>query len=363
MADIDKLWQDVSAAIASGKPGDVLLFQALWDDVQFIKQWVGHNFIGGAVRDHNHDGVNSAAIQIGSNAVRNGSFEDGLAGWTATQYSGGTVAGSTTGHMDGQKCVAITSTSITTGGGDLLSDEYIAVTGGELRLFLLAVKGSVAGIASKAEVIWYDEAKAQVSASQLYATADTRTTRRLCVRRIAAPAAARYCRIKLIGGTPTLGSATGTVYFDGVRVGDPAQLGGEQIFTASGTFSAIWGDVFVLAVGKGGDGWIGPDQNTVGAGGQGGGSAEGWTTISDDVAVTVSATVSSFGTAFTANAGYGYQGTANNGTATGGLARTGQTGSPNGPGGASRLGASGGDGVAGTYGSIPGVPGVVVVRW
>ena len=49
-------------------------------------------------------------------------------------------------------------------------------------------------------------------------SADTPTAVTLASDAPAAPAAARYCRIELVGGVPGSGSATGTVYFDMVAV-------------------------------------------------------------------------------------------------------------------------------------------------
>lgn len=348
---------DLTAASEQGDPLDVLLLAALIGNLEYLLA---------QLQTHDHDGADSALISVGPNLVRNGGFEEGLTGWTPTTYAGGTVVSSTTGHMEGAKCLAITSTSLATGGGDVVSEEYVPVTGGDTKQFVVSFSGSVAGIAAKAEVIWYDSAQAQISASQMFANADIPTSKRTCIKKLAAPANARYCRMKLTGGTPGQGTSTGTIYFDGARIGDPAVIGGEQLFTASGTFSAIWGDVEVELQARGGDGsadYAGPD----GAGGGAGGAVIGSLVINGDTAVTVggagaatsigslSATAGSNGVIASESVpsvpGAG-------GVGSGGTINITGMGGSGGQGGASLFGKSGGDRPSGA-----GVAAFVRIRW
>ena len=83
------------AAVDPESPVDTQLVTGLRDNIEFAIQWLGHSFRGAAVQDHNHDGINSTLLQVGSNAVRNGSFEEGggsTSGWTLTNFTGGSNA-------------------------------------------------------------------------------------------------------------------------------------------------------------------------------------------------------------------------------------------------------------------------------
>lgn len=174
----------------------------------------------GATQDHNHDGSNSALIPVGANYLRNGSFENaGTAGWTITQYSGGTVETNTANAMDGNTALAFTSTVAANGGGDAVSNEYVTVTGGNFYPLSGVIKASVAGMYNKAELIWYDGAKAQISASTIYNSTNTPKSATPFTAAVLAPTLARFVRVKITGGVPNASSTTGTVYFDGLTLG------------------------------------------------------------------------------------------------------------------------------------------------
>lgn len=178
--------------------------------------------------------VADTAANMGPNYLRNGSFEDGLAGWTATAYVGGTVASSTTAHMNGAKSLAITSTVLANGGGDVVSNEYTPVTEGEFYSLYGDVRASVANISSKIEIIWYDSTKAQVSASLVYSSINTPTAFAHVGTQRVAPATARFMRVRAIGGEPALGSAVGTINFDGFALGGAEALKpGDVVYTSS----------------------------------------------------------------------------------------------------------------------------------
>lgn len=192
------------------------------------------------------------------------------------------------------------------------------------------------------------------------------TTDRLVVRRIKAPAGARYAKIKL--ELPATGSTSGDVlYFDSVIVTTPQMLGGMQVFTSSGTFGdstdEVWGDVYVEVKGAGGTGGGGAAGGTYAGGGAGGGgeggTASGFCTVSGSVTVTVGATSaasSSFAAGATLSATGGSAGNTG-GVPTGGIGGTGGVGSGGtvnirGCSGASGgTGSSGGTGVGGVGGS------------
>lgn len=288
MPAISKSWVAIAdTAVDPDSPLDAALMTGIRDDLVHLREWLGAGYVAGAVQDHNHDGVNSAAIEIGPNWLRNGSFENDLAGWTATTYTGGTVAINTANETIGGKCLAITSTSTANGGGNVLSDEFIEVVAGQTRQFMMTLKATAAGVPMKAEVVWYNDAQAQISATSLINITTSPTSDRLLIRRVAAPATAKYCKVRL--ELPTGGSATGTAYFDAVSVGMPAMLGGYRLITASGTFSDAWGDVYVEVQAAGGGAGAAQSGGPVGGSGGNGGFAEGPVTTSGDVSVTIGA--------------------------------------------------------------------------
>jgi hypothetical protein len=205
------------AQVDADSPIDVTLITSFRDSLVHLREWLGASFTGGAVQDHNHDGVNSAAIEVGPNLLRNGSFENGTVGWTLTPFTGGTMAAGASNNLDGANALAVTSTSTANGGGDATGSAFVSMAGALRNMaFSLAVKASVANVSSKAEVVWYDNAQAQISISTIYTSTNTPTTSALQSANIAPPSTARYFKVKLTGGVPASGSAFGTIYFDGV---------------------------------------------------------------------------------------------------------------------------------------------------
>lgn len=202
-------------AVDPDSPLDTALMTALRDNDIHLKEVLYGAFTASA--PHTHDGVDSALVEIGPNAVRNGSFESDGAGWTITTYTGGSSAFNTANDMDGAKALALTSTNATNGGGVAISNEYRTCTGGQKISVRLAYKASGANISSRARVIWYDDAQAQISTSDVYTTTNTPTSQTVATTVLTAPSNARFYRVELTGGIPGSGSGTGTVYFDGVK--------------------------------------------------------------------------------------------------------------------------------------------------
>ena len=219
MPAISKSWVTIAdGAVDPDSPLDTALMTGLRDDLVHLREWLGASYYAGAVQNHSHDGQNSALVEIGPNQVRNGSFETGTEGWTLTNYTGGSIVTDTSNHLDGSTALAITSTVLGNGGGDAISAGYISVAGAMRDLFVnVAVKASASGVSSKAEVVWYDQAKAQISTSTIYNTTNTGTSGALLGGNVLTPPSnARYARVKLTGGIPGVGSAVGTIYFDGI---------------------------------------------------------------------------------------------------------------------------------------------------
>ncbi len=53
-----------SNRIAVGKPVTTGLWHDIWDNTQYLKEWLGASFLAGAIQDHDHDGVNSKSITL-----------------------------------------------------------------------------------------------------------------------------------------------------------------------------------------------------------------------------------------------------------------------------------------------------------
>ena len=215
-----KSWTAIAdTSVDADSPLDETLLTALRNNAEHLEEWLGKDYT--AATNHNHDGVNSAAIEIGPNLLRNGSFESDGTSWTTTAYTGGSIAFDTANDMDGAKCLAITSTVLANGGGDALGAAFIPVTGGEQYLLRWSMKASTGNVASSVQVLWYDDTQSSISTSTLFAPASTTTTARKYQRIATAPSTARFAKVKLIGGVPATGSATGTIYFDGVHFTEP----------------------------------------------------------------------------------------------------------------------------------------------
>jgi len=223
MAAITKVWttpvasqQDPAVPITTTWGNNVK------DNEQFVMEWLGADYLANAVQNHNHDGVNSAVVNIFSGLMPNGTFDEvsgGLPiGWTATEFTGGTIASSSAVNKHGDQVVAITSTVLANGGGSLIQDKYKPVTDNKRYGVEIYRWASVANVSCRAELVWYDAAKVQISATVLFTDTNTATAASLYSNTVTSPANARFVRVKITGGVPGSGSAVGTVWFDGGQV-------------------------------------------------------------------------------------------------------------------------------------------------
>jgi hypothetical protein len=250
MTAVSKAWVTLTdAATDVDSPVDQALVQGLRDDTVHLREWLGASYTAGAAQDHNHDGVNSAIVEVGPNALRNGSFEQGLTSWTATAYAGGTAAPNAA-NMDGAACAAITSTVLANGGGELISSEYITCAEGRAYGLSALAKASVAGVSAQIDVYWYNAAKGLISTTSAYFSASVPLTATQVGAIVSAPTNARYMRVRLTGGIPNTGTAVGTVYFDGCVLGALAArhgAGTAYLYPAGAPtyMSAATGNVYV----------------------------------------------------------------------------------------------------------------------
>ncbi len=200
------------------KPLTTTKLNQLYDNTEFVKQWLGQSYVGGAVQNHSHNGLDSALIPVGANELRNGSFEADTTGWTVTQYTGGSVAVNTANNLNGATALAFTSTVLLNGGGDALSNEFVPVTGGSSHSINAVAKAGAANLSGKIEIHWYDNTQALISTSVVYTSNNLPIALSQVGGSAIAPSTARFKRIRVTGHI--VGSVgpvtTGTVYFDGV---------------------------------------------------------------------------------------------------------------------------------------------------
>lgn len=254
------------AQIDPDSPVDTTLLTQTRDALVHLEEWLGKDYT--AAQNHNHDGVNSALLDLGD-ILRNPGFESNdLNGWDSSKYDNAATIATSATALEGGYSLAITTVSAVTGGGYVDTSQFTPVAGGFNRQFSFVFKASAANIASRARVIWYNSAQSQISIDDLYTTTNTPTAAKICVRRIEAPATARYCKIRLEGGVPGTGSGTGTVYFDDVRTGEPAILGKVMTYTTPGSGQVIpmTGDAVVLVI-AGGEPGVGGENPAAGANG------------------------------------------------------------------------------------------------
>ena len=204
-----------NSAVDADSPVTESLVTALRDNAQFVYEWLGAGYAGGAVQDHDHDGVNSAQLPSGPNALRNGSFEQNETGWTFTDYTGGSHAQESANDSHGAYSMAFTSTVLANGGSYALSNEFIACSEDDSLPWVAHLKASVANISARMEVVWYDDAQSQISATNLINVTNAPTSATQYSGLVAAVSTARFFKIRVTGGVPAAGSATGTIYFDG----------------------------------------------------------------------------------------------------------------------------------------------------
>lgn len=233
-----------NSAIDPDSPITTGLMTALRDNTTFVYEWLGVTYAAGAVQNHNHDGVNSVLVPIGPNFLRNPSFESGEDGWTFTDYTGGSHAQETSNDMHGAASMSITSTVLANGGGYAVSNEYVAIAETDEISYRAWLKASTGNVSARIEIIWYDDAESQVSVTQVTDLTNTPTSATFYAGRATAPSTARYMRMRITGGVPAAGSATGTVYFDGLGFAPAVVRDHLKTTTASGSQGITGGVAF-----------------------------------------------------------------------------------------------------------------------
>lgn len=141
--------------------------------------------------------------------------------WDITDRTGGSHALDTSNDAHGANGLKFTSTVLANGGGYGDTSDYIAVAAGEIYPWKCWRVGSVADISCQMTITWYTGAKASISTTTLFQDADTPTARTLTAGVVTAPSTARFAKIRVEGGVPSVGTATGDIIFDNPSIDEP----------------------------------------------------------------------------------------------------------------------------------------------
>ncbi len=137
-------------------------------------------------------------------------------GWVFTDRPNGSHAIDTTNNAHGANGIKFTSTVLADGGSYGDSKDYYAVAEGEVYTWKAWRKASAANISCQHLVTWYTGAKALISTSTLFQDTNAPTTNTLATGTVTAPSTARFAKLRVEGGIPGVGSATGDITFDGL---------------------------------------------------------------------------------------------------------------------------------------------------
>ena len=155
-----------------------------------------------------------------SNLITNGSFEDG-GSTTPSNWTRSTPPALGTSTQDSDSAHGLYSWKFTSGGngaGNLITTDFFNVAVGRVFNVMWQMKSSVADVRNLVEVVWYDDADAELSASSLYDDSATNPTSWTTKSALATPVASAV-RAKLrLTGCHSSDATSGSTWFDGVLV-------------------------------------------------------------------------------------------------------------------------------------------------
>ena len=171
-----------------------------------------------------------------SNFIANGSFEDGGSttptGWTrSTPPSGGTSA------QDTDSAHGLYSwkfTSAGSGAGNLITDAFFNVAEGRTFDVIWQMKSSVADVRNLVEIVWYDDADAEISASSLYDDSATNPTSWTTKNALATPVSTAVRAKFRLTGCHSSDATPGSTWFDGVLVTESPEFPGTPSINLAG---------------------------------------------------------------------------------------------------------------------------------
>ena len=190
--------------------------------------------------------VNPAALGggTGSGLVPNGSFEidtdanDEPDGWTRTDEAGSNNFIDTLNSSDGLQSMRFESTG--SGGGNIVTDDFIAVNDVDDLSVDFDLFSSVANVRNIVRVEWFDVSQVPISNTDVF---DNSASNPLTFTRqnttATPPAGARFAKIRLIGCDPSI-ATVGSTNFDRLVVFYPLVVSGafDNLLLAGNTISS-----------------------------------------------------------------------------------------------------------------------------
>ena len=188
--------------------------------------------------------ITSAITAQPGNFIANGSFENGDDGtgtgaptsWALTTYTGSTFLLDSTDTRHGAysaKC-----TSVGNGGATLVTTDFTACSVGDMVVWKLLMKSTVADVRNIVSIAWYDSAQALLSATSVYDDSATNPTAWTVKSGVTTPPAnSKFYKVTLIGCSPTDPTA-GSTWFDGVEFGTLPRQETANTWAALQTFTS-----------------------------------------------------------------------------------------------------------------------------
>jgi len=171
----------------------------------------------------NFDALNGSSAGV-VNGIGNGSAEidtdadDVPDGWTASEYTGGTIGIYATAPEHGTYAFYMTHPGGAGNGGGTFTSDYVPCSDLQPINVKFIHWATAAGMKNQVRVLWYDEDKVALGTPSAIAYTSTAnpTSAAVFSKSVAAQSGARYYRVQIVGGyTDT--NVAGTAYFDGVE--------------------------------------------------------------------------------------------------------------------------------------------------
>lgn len=170
------------------------------------------------------DGINPQEVTTTSdiNLALNGSFETDSDGddvpdnWVLTNYTGSTNARVSSDQRHGQYSMSFTSAG--SGGGFIVSTDFILVNEDTNYNFAFSLISTDAGVRNLIEILWYDEGFTSISNTTIYDNSTTNPTSWTRYSyQVTPPADAKHAKIRMYG-CHSSDATTGTTRYDDVRL-------------------------------------------------------------------------------------------------------------------------------------------------
>ena len=192
------------------------------------------------IKDNFDDHETKLSATGGAETVLNGSFEidtdaDGIPdNWTRYLYAGGSGGFETTNTAHGAKSYKFIHPGGAGNGGGCLDSDYIKMAGSSAASCYVSwfMWSSVAGIRNMVTILFFSSGKTHLSSIDIYDSTSNPTSIKQFANYIGYPPAdARYLKIRIVGGEPSVNVA-GTTWFDRIQFFDsqvPCSFGNESL--------------------------------------------------------------------------------------------------------------------------------------